>query len=57
MPELRTPADVGYLRDKLYLQKDTNEVVDIFKRVLLECLHTTSKQLDDMFHSIKHAAD
>ena len=42
---------------KLYLQKETDEVVEIFKRVLFECLHTTSKQLDDMFHSIKHAAD
>ena len=42
---------------QLYLQKDTDEVVEIFKRVLLECLHATSKQLDDMFHSIKHAAD
>ena len=57
MPELRYASDVEYLRDKLYLQKDTQEVVDIFKRVLFECLHTTSKQLDDMFHSIKHAAD
>eukprot|EP00750_Incisomonas_marina_P031094 INCI7705.8.p1 GENE.INCI7705.8~~INCI7705.8.p1 ORF type:complete len:785 (-),score=146.41 INCI7705.8:448-2802(-) len=57
MPELRYPSDVEYLRDKLYLQKETDEVVEIFKRVLFECLHTTSKQLDDMFHSIKHAAD
>lgn len=54
MPELETAADIEYLRERLLGEKSNNEAEKVFQKEIKNSLHSTTRQLDNLFHNIRH---
>lgn len=54
MPELRVAQDVMYLKLKLMREMGDEEAAARFRRELASSLNTTSRQIDNMIHMMKH---
>ncbi len=54
MPELLEKDDIVYLQEKLSLELTFEEAEDKFKREITNSLNTTTRQIDNWFHTIKH---
>ena len=54
IPELKDAAAVGYLLEKLELNKTDVESKQVMREQLKNALATKSKQYDDWFHAQRH---
>jgi CRP-like cAMP-binding protein len=55
LPELTSVEEVNWLRDALRFGVSDEQAGDEYEALIASCLSTKSRQLDDMFHMIKHA--
>lgn len=54
MPELSDVSHVNYLRQRLCLDKSSEEAGKVFLSDLQEALETTSRRFDNLIHLLKH---
>lgn len=54
IPELKAKKDIKYLEEMLHLGRSTQEAKKDFVREIKNALKTTTRQLDDMMHNLKH---
>ncbi len=54
MPELQHRHNVEYLQAHLHLDLNDEEAADRFMKEIAACLKTWSRQVDNLFHNMKH---
>lgn len=54
LPELRCNKDIEYFTNMLMLDKSDAEAQKVLQRIIQETIATTSRQLDNFIHNIKH---